>query len=117
MIKIISTENLAEAREISGKLVPFRAPHYTTSDVGIIDELRMAVGGVLYLDECEGMNASTIARIVVAIRGGGALPLAVIVNLGDGNRPEGAADARRPRRMKIIEELARAVDFAKSEAA
>ena len=31
---------------------PFRAPHHTCSHIALLDELCLAAGGILYLDEC-----------------------------------------------------------------
>lgn len=39
---------------------PHRAPHHTCSDKGMRDEVALAQGGVLYLEECDELRRCTL---------------------------------------------------------
>lgn len=40
---------------------PHRSPHHTCSDKGMREEVELAQGGVLYLDECDELRRCTLA--------------------------------------------------------
>lgn len=59
-----SKEALLEARaEASSLKGPFRAPHHTVSDVGLLGELAIAAGGVLWLDSAELFQRTALAQM------------------------------------------------------
>lgn len=39
---------------------PFRAPHHSVSQLGLLSEIALAAGGVLYLDEADEFNRSAL---------------------------------------------------------
>ena len=43
---------------------PFRAPHYSCSSAALVEELTLAIGGVLYLDEADEFSRDAIMRLV-----------------------------------------------------
>lgn len=53
------------ARELSRrKEGPFRAPHHTCSTVGLLGELALAAGGLLYLDDFQEFRASAVGQLL-----------------------------------------------------
>jgi hypothetical protein len=53
---------IRHARKIAGKK-NFRCPHHTTSLLGLLGELAVSVGGVLYLEDFQEFNRSSIASL------------------------------------------------------
>ena len=84
----------SDARDLagSGGLVPFRAPHHSTSPGGCADECRLAVGGVLYLDEAPLFRREAIQRIGACLRHGSAHGPAIVAIDGRPLRPVGLGD-------------------------
>lgn len=80
LIRTTTRHPAHEAQDLAGELIPFRAPHHTTSEVGLLDELRLAVGGVLYLDDLAEFRSSTLHSLSRRLERGGPLPLAVVVD-------------------------------------
>ncbi len=75
----------AQARALAPSL-PFRAPHYTASVAGMVDECRLAAGGVLYLDDAANVSRAAIEAIA---RTGG---LSLVVLDGSPLRPVGLGE-------------------------
>tara|TARA_E500000305_G_C4028231_1_gene243103 strand:+ start:4880 stop:5272 length:393 start_codon:yes stop_codon:yes gene_type:complete len=109
-MRIIRTETdkpTTEAIAIAGKLIPFRAPHWTTGVHGLTAELRLAAGGVLYLDNAAEFRFSQVEGLAQVIEQGGALPLAVIVDTLDpfragGGEPDSKASETYRARLDFI---------------
>lgn len=60
-----SASSLGRARtEARERACPFRAPHHTVSVAGILSELALAAGGVLYLDEADCFHTSTLRYLL-----------------------------------------------------
>lgn len=49
------------AVEALSSFAPHRAPHHTCSNQGMRDEVALAQGGVLYLEDCDELRRSTLA--------------------------------------------------------
>lgn len=59
-----SKEALIEARtEATSLKGPFRAPHHTVSVAGLLGELAMAAGGVLWLGEAESFQKAALGQM------------------------------------------------------
>ncbi|MHA1572969.1 MAG: ATP-binding protein [Alphaproteobacteria bacterium] len=64
---LIILDSVSAARAFSATELAFRAPHYTVSDRAMAEEIALAAGGVLVLDEPNEYSRSaieTIARLV-----------------------------------------------------
>lgn len=113
VILTTTTNPIAEARSIAGKLVPFRAPHYTCSAVALVDESRLAKGGVLYLDNAGEFKREAVRALADHIKttADDKLPLAVVVDAlcpfrSDGPEPNVEASVRYRERVNgIVAEL------------
>lgn len=80
--KIMMVKGVAEAKKVAGDLLTFRAPHYSVSALGMLDELRIATGGVLFLDDLDRYTATAqLAALETALAKGGPLPLAILVDV------------------------------------
>jgi len=58
---------LRDARAAAGS-GPFRAPHYTASNRAMVQEVGLAAGGVLYLDQLEGFRKFGIEMVADEVR-------------------------------------------------
>lgn len=85
-MKIKQTYKLSDAKAIAGDLIPFRAPHRSCSSRQLLREFRLAVGGVLYLEELGNFDPSRIRDVAREIRDGGPLPLAIVLDVDTGDR-------------------------------
>lgn len=57
-------EELVRAREAAkGRTGPFRAPHRTVSLLGLIGELAISAGGVLWLDAANELRAGDVLTL------------------------------------------------------
>lgn len=82
-MKIPRTYKLSDAKAIAGDLIPFRAPHRTTSTAALLREYRLAIGGVLYLEELGNFPPDRIRALARAISDGGSMPLAIVCDMND----------------------------------
>ena len=109
-VRIIQVRDVKQARAIAGKLVPFRAPHWTASARGHVQEVGLAAGGVLYLDEPADVRRVTIEAIALKLEQVERPPLAVILKdenpfRPDGPEPNEGACARYARRLYWAHDL------------
>jgi len=59
---------LLRGRIVTGMDVPFRIPHHTCSAVGLVSELAIAAGGVLYLDQVVEFHSVALSAMLGAWR-------------------------------------------------
>ena len=77
---VLLVDSIEKARALAGVLVSFRAPHHTAPRAALVEELRLAAGGVLYLDEPGSFERGGVDTLARTIERGGPLPRAVVVN-------------------------------------
>lgn len=64
-VRRVGSGALIEAREMAAEAgCNLRAPHHSVSQAGLIGELAIAAGGVLFLDEVEEFRGSALRTMV-----------------------------------------------------
>jgi len=66
-MKVTIVEGVREAREAAGD-APFRAPHHSVHDEGLVGEIALATGGVLFLDELDAFDPYTLRKGFALLR-------------------------------------------------
>lgn len=66
-MKIIFVPNTAAAMDMR-KDRPFRAPHHTCSEAALLEEVALAAGGILFLDEIERFAPHVVRRALGVVR-------------------------------------------------
>ncbi len=96
-LKLFEVEGPRAAQDIAGKLVPFRAPHHSSTPQGLAQEFHLAAGGVLYLDEIGEFPRQSIETLTLRIHHNYPQPpLAIVI------------DTRVPYHLKPLESRAMA---------
>lgn len=80
-LAVLTAESLGQANALAGQLIPFRSPAPSVDEAGMLEELRLAIGGVLHLDQPTQFRKSVRGQLEETIRRGGPLPRAIIVNV------------------------------------
>lgn len=86
---VIALTTVAAARALTGTLLTFCAPHYSTSPQGIVDECMVASSntapGVIFLDECTRFSNEAVQAIVRTLatcaRTGASSPVAILLDV------------------------------------
>ncbi len=93
-MKILQVGSTVEALNVAGRLIPFRAPHYTCSAKALVEELGLARDGALYLDNAAEFRRGSIDHLasVISKLGKGDLPRAILVDISNPFEP-GKPDA------------------------
>jgi DNA repair protein RadC len=108
---VVEVDGVHAAHNEAGRFLTFRAPHHSCSRAGIAGELRLAVGGVLYLDEAGEFRRQCVAEIRGGIENGGPMPAAVLVDTGTGNLSGEAKRSYARRVAAIVAELREACEL------
>lgn len=101
----------------------FRAPHYTASPQGMREEVWLAAGGVLFLDDAANLSRAAVAAIAAAMQQAPLPPRYVVVDctplrpVGLGEKVSQRAQRRHTERLdEIVEELRDALGEKEAEA-
>lgn len=89
-VRKVGSEATLEARRLAElSRCPFRAPHHSVSQAGLVGELALAAGGILFLDSIEEFRGSALLVLKnhLAMMAEGVRPL-LFVTHGDEELPE-----------------------------